>query len=416
MCQILDFNTCRAERLYREGLNHLDRRDIEAAVATLEEAAALNPAHTQARMALVALYRQLGLLEYARAHCEAVLDRAPSPAAHLSLGQILVEEGRYEAALEAFRQCLVLDPLCARARHEMGFVHYLRGHYGEAVEEFHHAAAIEPLWETFYFLGECYRRLCRPREAQQMLRQALALAGTRERVELTRAQLESAARQTEFLGCRPVSWKDRVYCESGVVYLGSAGDDGLNIPFHFSYTFDVYATAVTLRRLLAVAEGCGLRFHAAVPADALSAPVARALEELWASSSPSNGHGQVLVVQALGSDAARLQELAGQHPGSLSFCLAVTWDDPWLPDFVGLSTPLPCAVSWHAGECDSPPDGVPSPQELFPGGRTSQVAARIVDTLRRLPPEPTLDAHVRYYARHHRRLRFWRRVERLERR
>lgn len=407
--QVIDFNQRRADRHYQEALAHEHDGELDAAVHAFEQAVALAPEHIDAQLALVAHYNRLGLLDDAIDHCRAILTREPDPTAYFYLGQSLINLGEYDEALDALHQCLTLDPTHALAHHELAYVYYRREDYDVAITEFHRAAQYEPSWETYFFLGECYRQTERLKEAQTVLRKALAIAETWGQIELTRAQMESVNRRMEFPRNTPLDVKANYYCENGIVYLGSDDDDGLNIPFYFFYNFDYTDIAVTLRRLVTITDHLDMHFDAVVPADIISLPLALALARYWDIGTEPNKDDSILLVQAIAQESATLQDALERTPDATTFCLCAAWDDPWLPDIVGVCPPLGGGLPWYpatsvagvAANAATSTSSLPaSPDQV------EEILAGILDALDSDTAEPTLDEHGAYYAVDHPRLRF----------
>lgn len=418
MNQILDFNRCRAERLYRQGLDCEREGDQAEALALFEQAVALDPQHADARVATASHYRRLGRLDEAIAQCRAALEIEPHPAAYFNLGHALIDKNEHEAALIALRRCLELEPTFVRAQYEVALVYYLKGDYDVAITEFHRVAQIEPDWETYFFLGECYRLTRRSTEAERMYRKAMPLAGSWGQVEITKTQLECVARQREFPPDADLTVKDRYYCDSGVVYLGAAQDNGLEIHPYFFYHFSYRDLAITLKRLLAVIEGLNLCFDAVAPVDIVSHPLAMALARRLGVGTEPQPNGNTLLVQALGETVEGLQDALERTPGATTFCLAASWEEDWAPDILGIHTPLPSSVPWYRIGALSliytqARGGASQTRELiesetsFVDPRSSElIATEILRALDRAQDEPTLKAQVDYYRVAHHRLRF----------
>lgn len=409
--QIIDFNQHRADRHYQQALAHEHDGELDAAVDAFEQAVALAPEHIDAQLALAAHYYRLGFLDDAIHHCEAVLTLGPDPTAYFYLGQSLINRGDYDEAIAALRHCLVLDPTHALAHHELAYVYYRREDYDVAITEFHRAAQYEPSWETYFFLGECYRRTERLKEAQTVLRKALTTAETWGQIELTRAQMESIDRRMEFPYDTPLDVKANYYCENGIIYLGSDDDDGLNIPLYFFYNFGYTDVAVTLRRLITITEHLGMHFDAIVPADIVSLPLALALARYWNVGTEPTNDGSTLLVQATAKESATLQDALERTPGAATFCLCAAWDDPWLPDIVGISPLLGGTVPWYQHQSDDEymPDHRTEQMETparFYSIPIEQLVTRILAAMDALPDESSLTEHSTYYGTDHHRLRF----------
>ena len=409
--QVIDFNQHRADRHYQQALAHEHDGELDAAVDAFEQAVALAPEHIDAQLALAAHYYRLGFLEDAIHHCQAVLTLEPDPTAYFYLGQSLINRGDYDAAIDALQQCLALDPTHALAHHELAYVYYRREDYDVAITEFHRAAQYEPSWETYFFLGECYRRTERLTEAQTVLQKALTIAETWGQIELTRAQMESIDRRMEFPDDTPLDVKARYYCENGIVYLGSDDDDGLSIPLYFLYNFGYTDVAVTLRRLISIADHLDMRFDAVVPADIVSLPLALTLARFWGVNTEPSKDGDTLLVQAIANESATLQDALERTPGATTFCLCAAWDDPWLPDIVGVSPLLGGTVPWYQHQSDNSEytgdrTTMPAPSDQFYSIPIEQLVARILVALDTLPDEGSLTEHRNYYGTDHHRLRF----------
>src|SRR5438045_1072975 len=80
--------------------------------------------------------------------------RAPTSAALVAEGRVLLGSKDLDAAKTKFEQALERDPRSASAHDLLGFVLGLQGRTAEAIAEFERAVAIEPsLFEAQYHLG-----------------------------------------------------------------------------------------------------------------------------------------------------------------------------------------------------------------------------------------------------------------------
>jgi predicted O-linked N-acetylglucosamine transferase (SPINDLY family) len=106
--------TAQAEMLYREGDRLHDEGDRSAAVARLQAALAIDPAHWLARYTLAVVFQDLGRHADAEAIYEALLAEGGSHAklakAWLNLGVACHHLGRGERAEAAYREALAIDP------------------------------------------------------------------------------------------------------------------------------------------------------------------------------------------------------------------------------------------------------------------------------------------------------------------
>lgn len=415
MTQILDFARCRAEKLYQQAVELEQEGDLDEALALLKQAVALDSSHADARVALSFHYRRIGQVDEALAHCQAAIRHAPSAEGYFSLGQALIDKSEHEAALTALRRALEYNPSLAPAQYKIAFVYYLRGDYDVAITEFHRAAQMDADWETYFFLGECYRLTRRCPEAERMFRRAMPLAASWGQVELTKAQLACVARLREFPQHAELSVKDRYYADSGTVYLGTGQDDGLQIHPYFFYHFSYTDIAITLKRLLTLIDAADWRFDAVAPVDIVSLPLALALaHRLGVATEPVPG-GQTLLVQALGETVEALQDALDQAPGATTFCLAASWEEDWAPDLMGIHTPLPSSVPWYrlgaltgiealaAGLLAD--RGRATPIEADPRPAET-IATDILQAIDSTPDDPTLESQRVYYCEQHTKLRF----------
>jgi tetratricopeptide (TPR) repeat protein len=137
--------------------------------------------------ALVAMGR---LPEAEAAARDAVAWNPASARAHFWLGRILAAEGDPARAREAEAE---LKTATARStspelcQHYLGALYLQQGEIERALEAFRAAIASQPLQKTSYpLLAQCYRRLGRAAEAEEVLRNYCRL----DEIDLTSAQLE----------------------------------------------------------------------------------------------------------------------------------------------------------------------------------------------------------------------------------
>lgn len=413
---ILDFAQPLADRFYQEGVQYEEQGAVDEAVVAFERALQANGTHAPAHLALAYHCRRQDHLDAALAHCEAALAQQPTAEAYFLLGHVLIAQEQFPAALETLHRCLDLNPTFDRARYQIAFVYYLQGEYEVAVTEFHRAAQHEPEWETLFFLGECYRMTRRPAEAERTFRRALAHTSNWTQIELTRGQLQACQRLAEFPGDDALSPKDRAYCDSGIIYLGTSPDDGITIPPYLFHNFEYADLARTLRRFLALKEAQGWRWGAVVPVDIVSLPLALALGQHLGVGTEPRRRTSTLVVQALGETMEGMQDAVERLDEARSFCLMVCWPEEWRPDVVGLVTPLVGSLPWYRTSAipqlyasllgRDTADEIPQKPSWLDPRPAEAIAADILAALASTPADPNLHAQVAYY-RHHARLR-WR--------
>ena len=90
-------------------------------------------------------------------------------------GLSLMEAGRWEPALNAFRRVLSIYEN-AEIHYNLGYIKTAQGLYEEAIGHFRRATQINNAFaEAYKKMGECYKRLNRPEEAQAAFEQAAAI-------------------------------------------------------------------------------------------------------------------------------------------------------------------------------------------------------------------------------------------------
>jgi tetratricopeptide (TPR) repeat protein len=407
--RILDLAQSLADRFYDEGVAYEEMGAVDEAMHSFQRAVQADGAHVPARLALAYHCRRLDRVDEAIEHCEAAVASEPTAAAFFTLGYMLGARGEYNRALRALRRCLDIDPSYQQARYQIAFVYYLKAEYNVAITEFHRVAQHEADWETLFFLGECYRTTHRPQEADRVFRRALPLATNWGQVEITRAQLAACKRLAEFPAGDPLSIKDRAYCDCGIVYLGTAMDDGISIPSYLFYNFDYTDLARTLHRFLALKKAMGWHWDAVVPVDIISLPLAMAMGQLLGVGTEPAPDGTTLVVQALGETVEGLQDTVEQLERAQSFCLLACWPEEWRPDIVGVVTPLVGSLPWYRTSAvqrfqsevlGKQVEGKQKPVAVHDTRPPEAIAADIIAALADHPPDENQDALVAYYQTH----------------
>ena len=370
---------------------------IAEALAEYRRAVDVDPGFAAAYEALGYHYQRRGLLTKAGDAFQTVARLENYYGAHFNLGFILVELERYEEALAAFRQCLALAPDDPAALYEIAYIHYIQGQLEEALTTLRGTdEAYARDWRAHNLAGACHLGLENWAVAEEKYRQALLLATIAVESAEAQAGLQVALRYQEFPAGGPFGFKERAYADEGLVALGTAGDDGLAIPFREGLPATPDALAVTLRRLQAVVDGLALDLTAVVAVDRESVPLAAAVSSLLALPrrrlADLAPHERPLLVLLAGRQPELLQVALEQAPANArSFIFALSWygESEVLPDLIG----------------------VPVQQALVPtrppGDERQLLCAvrALLDDCAALPDEPTRDAQVRFYLEH-RRLRF----------
>jgi tetratricopeptide (TPR) repeat protein len=109
--------------------------------------------------------------------CEYMLSKAPNaPSPHYNLGVAYGELGRYQDAVEAFKQAIRIKPDYAEAHCNLGVAYGKLGRWQEAIEAFSQAIKIKTDYaEAHYNLGVAYGKLGRYQEAVEAYKQAIRI-------------------------------------------------------------------------------------------------------------------------------------------------------------------------------------------------------------------------------------------------
>jgi hypothetical protein len=201
-----------------------------------------------------------------------------------------------------------------------------------------------------------------------------------------------------------------MYASGGVVYLGSAQDNGLRINEAADYHFTYPDIGTTLQRLLALRRGSDWHFTALIAIDKLAQPLARAMSHLLnlplLALDELTPDDNALVVISVAREAELLELALERTPcNTVTFCLGVNWmrHSKALPDLIGIIAHGACSVPWESELRRLRADGAPPEQvESCIESAARQIAQAVNET----PPDNNLPRQVRYYTRNHRRLSF----------
>jgi hypothetical protein len=257
-------------------------------------------------------------------------------------------------------------------------------------------------------IGKCNLGLRRHDDAIAAFGRALMLAGSpNAQVELLDS-ITAVERHREFRSLK--SDKDQMYAQDGVIYIGSAQDDGLKVTEMQDYHFTYPDIGITLQRLMALHTASGWHFTAIAAVDKLAIPVAMALAELMdvplrPIEELTNDDRALLVLSVVRE--VELLLLANERAScpSVSFCLGLNWlrHSKLLPDLIGIAARGACSVPWEAELRRLRADGAPAEQVR---DCITTATERILQAFRDTPPDHNLPRQVRYYTRTHRRLSF----------
>lgn len=397
-----------------DGLRHLQRglaferaNRVAEAVQQYRAAIACNPHLREAHNALGFYYQRNGLLAKAAESFRTVASLDGDFLAYFNLGYVLVELERYDEALTTFAQCLSLAPEDSATHFELSLIYLSRGEYSDAITHLQLPLQSYPEdWEVHNLLGRCLLGMRRYDEAVSAFGRSLLLAGSPYAQAEVIDNINTVERYREFRQVNTV--KDQLYAEEGVIYLGSAADDGLQLSeshdFHFTYP-DI---ATTLQRLLALAASANWRFTTIVAADTLARPLAAALAELLEmpvrTAEQLVESDRVLLVFAVAREAELLLRTVEHLPcQATAFCLGLNWlrHSKIMPDLVGIAARGTCSVPWEGELRRLRADGASS--EVVHHCIT-QTTKALLKAVQDTPPDPNLPRQVRYYTRSHRRV------------
>jgi tetratricopeptide (TPR) repeat protein len=151
---------------------------LNAAIA-FKKAERKAPLDERSRFTLAMAYVVLGRRDWARPELETLSRSAPRNALYVYwTGRLHYDDGRYAAAIEAFRQAIALDPLLARAHDNLGLCYEALGRYDEALASFREAVRLNreadrpSPWPPLN-LGLLLMRLDRPGKAEPLFREAV---------------------------------------------------------------------------------------------------------------------------------------------------------------------------------------------------------------------------------------------------
>lgn len=396
-----------ALRYLQQGLQFEREDRLSEAAEQYRLAIDAYPGLREAHNALGFYYQRGGMLAKAAEAFRTVTAIESDFLSHFNLGYVLIELERYEEALDSFQRCLQLAPDDSATHLEIGYIHLSRGDYTEALSHLQKPLRAYPEdWEVHNLLGKCYLGLRRYEEAMNAFGQALLLAGSLYAQAELLDNITTVNRHREFRQLHSV--KDQLYAEEGVIYLGSAQDDGLKVTtthtFHFTYP-DV---ATTLQRLVALVKSADWDFSAVLPADTLTRPLADALGKLLAiplrRAEELSKDDKALLVIAVAREPELLQLTIERLPcPTTTFCLGLNWQrhSRIVPDLIGIAAHSGCSVPWEAELRRLRADGA-QPEQI------QACIDRASDQIRRSVEETPIDANlprqIRYYTRTHRRV------------
>lgn len=399
-------NRDRALRHLHRGVVLEQANRVKEAVAAYRQAIDYDPHLREAHDALASYYHRNGQLAKAAEAFQAVANLGGDFLCYFNLGYLLIELGRYEEARASFERCLRLQPDDIATLYEMAYIEFLQGRYEAAIALL--APAENGDWESCNLRGACLMSLRRYDEALLSFGHALLLTPDPHTQVAILERVNAVERHREFRSLR--STKDQLYAEEGVVYLGSAGDDGILVNEVGDYHFTYPDIGTTLQRLLALLRSSQVALTVVTPLDKLAQPMAAALGTLLAlpvRQFGALGTGDTpLLVMAVAREAELLALTIERMPShGITACLGLNWlrHSRMLPDIAGLIARGACSVPWEAELRRLRSSGAPASDiERCIAQATEHVLAAVNDT----PLDPNLPRQIRYYTRLHRKISF----------
>lgn len=400
----------------KEGQRHLHRglaleRDNRLAEAVEEYRRAItnNPHLREAHDALAFYYQRTGLLAKAAEEFRTVANLEQDFRAYFNLGFVLVELERYDEALESFQYCIKLVPDNPAAHFEIGFVYFSQGSLRMALDHLSISLRSYPEdWELYNLLGKCHLGLRHYSAAQDAFVRALSMTTAITAQAELLENLAMIERHREFRNLSGA--KDQLYADDGVVYLGSAQDDGIYLSEAQDYHFTYPDIGTTVQRMLALQQASRWSFTAVVSVDRLSEPLACAIAQLLdlplSRVDTLTATDSALLVLAVGREVELLILAIERAPcPTMAFCLGLNWlrYSRVLPDLIGIAARGTCSMPWEAELRRLRADG--SPPELIVEC-VQHATHQIMRAIQETPLDTNLPRQVRYYTRQHRRLNF----------
>lgn len=341
------------------GLIEMRLGRLEAAVKTFDTALELAPRNVTALVNLGSALRGLGRPEAAEAAYRKALAIDPGhPLAARNLGGLLIEQERYEEALEGadagLKFATTADLLMAR-----GDALFKLGRWADALACFGAALQAGPSYEGLTRMALTQATMRRHVDAIETLNRAIALNGMAPLAFYRRSFLRLLLR--DFAG----GWRDyetRMRCDEFVA------DAGVITPeVRATLTLDATPAAVQGQRVLLVAEqgiGDQVMFASAIPdlardATAVTAAVDKRLVRLFSNSFPGVGLLGVPGASAMLSDYDRVLAMgslgrlyrnqAEDFPGEAYLRPRAEVREAWLQRLGPPPRGLRIGLSWRGG-------------------------------------------------------------------
>jgi len=198
----LDAEANNTQSFYNEGLKEEGQENWSAALTYFQKATVENPDDADAWLRVAYCYDKLGRYQdaiesykqairinpgkaYARldrwqdaieAYKQVIRIKPNDAEAHCNLGVAYAKLARWQDAVESFKQAIRIEPDYAEAHHILGIVYTRLDRWQDAIEAYKQAIRIEPDdAEAHYNLGVAYGKLGRHQDAVEAFKQAIRI-------------------------------------------------------------------------------------------------------------------------------------------------------------------------------------------------------------------------------------------------
>src|SRR5208337_2795996 len=165
-------NPAEAARFNNLGAAYMNQQLFEKGLKSFQEAAALDPRLTIARLNQGIAFLNQQKIEEAKAALEDALKEDPKiPNAWYNLGLLAKNTGDAAAAIKAFHHVIDLDPNDADTWYFLGSVYVQDKQFSQAVDAFQHALKLNPLHASAEFgLSRAYQQSADVDQAREHLK------------------------------------------------------------------------------------------------------------------------------------------------------------------------------------------------------------------------------------------------------
>ena len=158
-----------AERLFRE-------RNFPAAEPLFRRITATSPHYPKAQLRLGTIYYAAGRPDLAETFLRTHLRLQASPEGHTLLAGVLLNQGKFDPAVESARKAIALDNSYARAHTALGMIYATMEDFPRALAAFRSALELDDKdANTWFLLGRSYFLSHQPGMAREALENALQL-------------------------------------------------------------------------------------------------------------------------------------------------------------------------------------------------------------------------------------------------